>query len=571
MRKHNKSMRFQMLLAQAIILLIVFSFVFFLLSYYKDVYKSKLTNNNTNMVNQLSTNIQRNYIDLNKTMDSFATNTILQQFMSEDDIYLKTQYYKTLTNLMINYKKMNSEIKSIVLCTSDHDVYTDWRDINISVAEQLLSQTKANTLSDLIFARNDYYIAFKKPVYHNSSIRKKIGDVLFVMNASFVTSYLQDGLLDNDSDFYVINSEHKIIASNNKEYISMNIPKSYEKYIDKKYVIDSEYIAIAKSIPNTELSILCITPINVIFKDINFIEKVTIALTCICFALLLIVYFRFFERIYRSINQFLTHMKNVEAGDINAKIQIEDNLEFQRLSIGFNSMMSRINELNEKNLDYQKKVLLKEIENKHIQLLALQTQINPHFLYNTLECINSMGVLYNSWEIQEMATSLAFIFKYSVKGEHLVFVQDEIDVIEYYINIQQIRFPNKFNVVYEIDQNILSYKMLKFILQPIIENNFKHGIENSTDFYTIYIRGEAINNKLVISICDNGAGMDEERLREVQRDLNNSEETLSERYSIGLSNINKRLHLYYGSEYGINIESKKQVGTKVILTMPLVY
>lgn len=566
-------MRFQMLLAQAIILLIVFSFVFFLLSYYKDVYKSKLTNNNTNMVNQLSTNIQRNYIDLNKTMDSFATNTILQQFMSEDDIYLKTQYYKTLTNLMINYKKMNSEIKSIVLCTSDHDVYTDWRDINISVAEQLLSQTKANTLSDLIFARNDYYIAFKKPVYHNSSIRKKIGDVLFVMNASFVTSYLQDGLLDNDSDFYVINSEHKIIASNNKEYISMNIPKSYEKYIDKKYVIDSEYIAIAKSIPNTELSILCITPINVIFKDINFIEKVTIALTCICFALLLIVYFRFFERIYRSINQFLTHMKNVEAGDINAKIQIEDNLEFQRLSIGFNSMMSRINELNEKNLDYQKKVLLKEIENKHIQLLALQTQINPHFLYNTLECINSMGVLYNSWEIQEMATSLAFIFKYSVKGEHLVFVQDEIDVIEYYINIQQIRFPNKFNVVYEIDQNILSYKMLKFILQPIIENNFKHGIENSTDFYTIYIRGEAINNKLVISICDNGAGMDEERLREVQRDLNNSEETLSERYSnsIGLSNINKRLHLYYGSEYGINIESKKQVGTKVILTMPLVY
>lgn len=564
-------MRFQMLLTQAIILLIVFSFVYFLLSYYKDAYKSKLINNNTNMVNQLSANIQRNYIDLNKTMDSFATNTILQQFMSEDDIYLKTQYYKTLTNLMINYKKMNSEIKSIVLCTSDHDVYTDWRDINISITEQLLSQTKVNTLSDLIFARNDYYIAFKKPVYHNSSIRKKIGDVLFVMNASFVTSYLQDGLLDNDSDFYVINSEHKIIASNNKEYISMNIPQSYKKYIDRQYVIDSEYIAIVRSIPNTELSILCITPINVIFKDINFIERITIALTCICFALLLIVYFQFFERIYRSINQFLMHMKNVEAGDINAKIQIEDNLEFQKLSIGFNSMMLKINELNEKNLDYQKKVLLQEIENKHNQLLALQAQINPHFLYNTLECINSMGVLYDSWEIQEMATSLAFIFKYSVKGEHLVFVQDEINIIKYYINIQRIRFPNKFNVVYEIDQNILSYKMLKFILQPIIENNFKHGIENSTDFYTIYIRGESINNKLVISIRDNGIGMDEERLKEVQRGLYTSEETLSERYSIGLSNINKRLRLYYGSGYGIKIESKKQVGTKVILTMPLVY
>ena len=113
--------------------------------------------------------------------------------------------------------------------------------------------------------------------------------------------------------------------------------------------------------------------------------------------------------------------------------------------------------------------------------------------------------------------------------------------------------------------------MLKFILQPIIEYNFKHGIENSTDFYTIYIRGEAINNKLVISICDNGAGMDEERLKEVQRGLYTSEETLSERYSIGLSNINKRLRLYYGSGYGIKIESKKQVGTKVILTMPLVY
>jgi two-component system sensor histidine kinase YesM len=434
----------------------------------------------------------------------------------------------------------------------------------------LLSQTRENTLSDLIFARNDYYIATKKPVYHNSSIRKKIGDILFVMNASFVTSYLQDSLLDNDSDFYVINSEHKIIASNNEEYVSMNIPQSYEKYIDRESVIDSEYIAIARGIPNTELSILCITPINVIFKDINLIERITIALTCICFALLLIVYFQFFERIYRSINHFLKHMKNVEAGDINAKIQVEDNLEFQKLSIGFNSMMSKINELNEKNLNYQKKMLLQEIENKHIQLLALQAQINPHFLYNTLECINSMGVLYDSWEIQNMATSLAFIFNYSVKGEHLVFVQDEINIIKYYINIQQIRFPNKFNIIYEIDQNILSYKMLKFILQPIIENNFKHGIENSTDFYTICIMGRSINNKLVISIHDNGMGMDEERLKEVQRDLYNNEETLSESYSIGLSNINKRLRLYYGSDYGIKIDSKKQIGTKVILTMPLV-
>lgn len=217
---------------------------------------------------------------------------------------------------------------------------------------------------------------------------------------------------------------------------------------------------------------------------------------------------------------------------------------------------------------------------KQAQYLALQNQINPHFLYNTLEGIRGEALIAGLDSVAEMTEALATFFRYTISNvEHLVTLEDELKNIENYYIIQQYRFGERLNLSIEIDPEdeleVIKYKLPKLTLQPIVENSIYHGIEKKIGKGMLRIKIETTPKRLIITVSDNGLGMERERLVELNEKLNRSSFDYAKPESeakggIAIINVNSRIQLLFGEEYGLCIYSTHNVGTDVEITLPLI-
>lgn len=207
------------------------------------------------------------------------------------------------------------------------------------------------------------------------------------------------------------------------------------------------------------------------------------------------------------------------------------------------------------------------------QMKALEAQINAHFLYNTLEAINSIAEIEEVESISVMALALGDMFRYSIKTKgELVLLKEELTHVHNFVAIQQIRFENGFQYEEQVPGELLGRKALKLILQPLVENALYHGLCHCSAGSRIVLKGEKRDKELILTVEDDGVGMDGDTLQELKSSLERKPEFQElgkgQKNSIGLKNIHSRIQLYYGEEYGISIESEKGKGTKVTVKIP---
>ncbi|MDF2541428.1 MAG: integral rane sensor signal transduction histidine kinase [Herbinix sp.] len=234
-------------------------------------------------------------------------------------------------------------------------------------------------------------------------------------------------------------------------------------------------------------------------------------------------------------------------------------------------MMQRMNEL----LDKQTAI---KMSKKQAEYLALQNQINPHFLYNTLEAIRGDALDAGMMNIAETTEALATFFRYTItEVENLVTLEDELENVENYFIIQQYRFGEKLNMRINTgeDLSVLQSQLPKLTLQPIIENAVFHGLECKRGVGTIRINIETTRTKLLISIIDDGVGIEEEQLELINERLNHIEmnyenDREEKRGGIALRNVSSRIKLLFGEEYGLHIYSNQNMGTNVRITLPFI-
>ena len=268
------------------------------------------------------------------------------------------------------------------------------------------------------------------------------------------------------------------------------------------------------------------------------------------------------KSITRPINALITKMKRIGHDDKKQGMMpiVTGNKDIMVLSANFDEMLIQIERLNKITIE-------KEKEKTSMQLRALQAQINPHFLYNTLEDIRSIALENNIISISEMTKALARIFRYCISKENIVTVQEEIAHIRNYAQIQHYRYGERLSILYYVDEKIMDCRIVKFILQPIIENAISHGIEPKLGKGVITIIGGIKEQKIEFRIIDNGIGMTPEQLVQINNDLADRRESSR---GIGLINVDMRLKLHYGEEYGIVVESHFGEGTQVTVRMPYV-
>ncbi|HCW54671.1 MAG TPA: two-component sensor histidine kinase, partial [Clostridium sp.] len=288
----------------------------------------------------------------------------------------------------------------------------------------------------------------------------------------------------------------------------------------------------------------------------SFFSSITFGLL-----LFIVIYIFYLKRIFNPINSLIENMgANIEY-NLSYKFLYNKNDEIGILINSYNKMKSRINDLI--NINYKTK-----IEQKELELKQLQNQINPHFIYNTLESIHMMAEINDDYETSIMAEYFGAIIRYSMNRKiNTVKLKDEIAIIDNYIYLQKIRFDDLFTITNLISEDVLNCEIIKMIIQPLIENSINHGLSECSENGKIIIQSFVIDGNLILTISDNGIGMDEKTLKSLNDYINGKNEAFK---GIALRNINKRLKLNYGNEYGLEVCSVKDKGTSISITLPYI-
>ncbi|MCI6377024.1 MAG: sensor histidine kinase [Clostridiales bacterium] len=570
---NKRSLRFQMVMVLLMLILTMTAFGRIMCKYFEQQYSAKLLKINSDVTYQLADSIATQYASLKQAQDSFCVNTTVNRFLSTDSEYEKLTLVSLYESLQQAYKKMFPSLYSIVLKRKDGSIFSDpsgTSEINIAHTAPAFRELEAGAESVLIISGNKAFVAMKQDVYQSGGIRQKAGSCLFVILAERLMGGLQAQSAES-REIFIIDSQRRVVAHNGACAIGSELPQPYAAYLGKgeekpQQIQDKDYIIVSHYIPSIHWTALCITPKSAVFSELKGIQYTSYLLLLMMLLIVSTVYLMQGLSLSRAFHRFISHINAIADGKQVQPLKLHYSLEFHQLAEAFNRMMCRLEELNAHNLEYHEKILMQDIENKQSQLLALQSQINPHFLYNTLECINSAGALCGSREVEDMSTALAFIFRYAIKGENLVRLQDELETLQYYLSIQQIRFPNRFSVQYEIPDELKTRSMLKFLLQPIVENSIQHGFGERTSSCVLRIGVTEKEKRLIVRIEDNGMGIEPGELRALQSSL---EAPTSASTSIGLMNIQRRIRLYYGGAFGLRIQSQWGEGTAITAILPV--
>ena len=299
-----------------------------------------------------------------------------------------------------------------------------------------------------------------------------------------------------------------------------------------------------------------------VMSSVNTIVYILFTCVIISLVLVVIVSFKFSRTLTNPIFKLKRLMKQAESGDLTVRFNFQHNDEIGELGQSFNHMIARIDQLIQ--------MVYVEQENKRTaEMKSLQEQIKPHFLYNTLDTISWMARDYDAEDIVRLVDALTNMFRIGLShGKDIITVKEEITHVSNYLYIQKIRYKDKLNYVIHVDESLYAIEVPKLILQPLVENAIYHGVKAKRGGGTITITGVPEGENLVFTVQDNGAGMPQEKVEELNRRMS-ERSVLDEQKSFGLFYIRERIQLCYGKGYGVHVESALGEGTRVTITLPL--
>lgn len=361
-----------------------------------------------------------------------------------------------------------------------------------------------------------------------------------------------------DSDFHNNNGEF------NEQSLNRIINEQSGHFVEK--VNGNKEFIVFNTLSNVGWKIIGRVDLKDLMGSAYTIRGITIVVVLLCIISTAILYLFISERLTRPIRNLKEKMKQAEKGNfIDVEARCDNKDEIGDLYGSFNKMIKNIIQLIEDNKKEQQAL-------QKAELKALQAQINPHFLYNTLDAIVWMTETNNNDKVVEITKAFSSFFRIALsKGNEWITVAEEIEHNRSYLIIQGMRYSDILTYQIHVDDSILNYRILKLILQPLVENALYHGIKNKRTPGLIRVSAKRIDgNKLCLDVIDNGNGMTKERLREVIAYVNDDSLSSKKSEGYGLRNVNQRIKLYYGRHYGLTIKSEYKKGTHVSVIIPLV-
>lgn len=418
------------------------------------------------------------------------------------------------------------------------------------------------------YASSQYIIPVVRPVYSYLKHRN-VGFIMMGVNSTLPFKYLNKYSAYEDSEVMICNSSGQIIAHNDKSRIGETLKnysdianliggrtagsitwqegKSSITAVFQKSKVTGWYMI--QKLSNTEISAQKKVIGRVIFMTVLGI-----------FIMALLIFYALNYYINRPIKRLIWKIDRISEGDFSPQKDLETDDELGRIGVGINNMSESIREFMNKSVQDEK-------NKRELELKVLQTQVNPHFLYNTLNSIKWMAMIQKASGIGEMATALSHLLRNMAKGiSNEIALQEELELVQDYVIIQQFRYGESFRVEYHIPEALFACKIIKFTLQPLIENAIFHGLEPKAGAGLIEVSAREEAENIIITIKDNGIGMEPSQIENIFfGKVQENKESLN---GLGVCNVNERIKLVYGERYGITITSEPGEYTRVELLLP---
>lgn len=561
-------------------ILLVFIPIGFIYIIYNNVMKSIITTKYSESAKQsvyeAGNNIDFIIDSIADLSDMVVTNRDFIENLKDSSL----ENHEELNNILRNFSTTNEQVDSMSLIAKGkiYDVGTiktyveegrDIRNINKTHGELVWIDTipvKVKILSGEI--TKNYFSLGRKVIDLNSLM--DMGTIFIDVDETILEDSYKNLITEESSELFICNSKGQIISHSNKEIIGKNIgDKNYalEVLSSNKDVGSIEFkddevekVCIYSNITLPNWKIVKIVSKEYLYKEITNMQRYMFIGGTIYVIITILICLFFSSQISRPMVSMKNMMKKAEEGDLDVRINVDRVDELGELGNSFNNMIGKMNEVVDKLVE-------EERFKKELELETLHAQINPHFLYNTLNTIKWMAKIQGDKSVSNAVTSLIKLLRVSINlGKEMITLEDEIDYVRNYINIQNLRFNEKVNIIYNIDEECLKCTIPKLILQPIVENSLIYGIREDEEEEPLEISIKACieEDNLIILVKDNGPGISDEDIEKIF----SKEKDVNKFSKVGLNNVNQRIKLYCGEEYGINIGNRSKLGTYVKVEVP---
>lgn len=483
------------------------------------------------------------------TYDYFTMDPVARVMVSED-----------LSEIFSNTVLLESDIAGIYLYdTSLNQIAAMGKEAdNPDFVQSLKKQMEFGDIFYLNQAGVPFYTVYF-PVYdlNNRQYGIQTGMCVMMMRTDNLSGLLEDSQATENTQVFLLDGNNQIIASrgnNGLEELDRSMMRSTDEFYVKVRSVRMDGWKVVSRIPESEM--------NSSMDDGK--KFVTIAYV-LAFALLILLVWFCYKRFVGPLHQVdLFIQKIVDRPEERMEIGRED--EIGTVVQSMNHMLDARQKMNQEIQESQRRMYEAEIAKKQLQVLAYRNQINPHFLYNTFECICSMALYYEVDDIAEITMALSKVFRFAVKGENIVSVEEEVSYIREYAKIIDYRFMGKIDVDIEMEDAVKEKRVIKLMLQPLVENAVFHGLEQKLEDgevnVSIHMHGE---DHIMFVVEDNGCGIEPARLVWMRDNLDSRP---TGQKGIGVANIYQRLKLFYGDDVVFQIESRLGEGTRITIIIP---
>lgn len=495
----------------------------------------------------VSKNTNMEYRDL-----AITQNMLKSLFVSRNDL---SKFRLFLVNKSINLQIDSSTQKTQIFTGDPKELLTNY-DIFTSFQHFRDIKPAVDPAGFITFFRTIINIEDQKP----------LAIVELTLNQSFMsTSY--DDYHDKEDLLYVIDKDKNVLYSSFDNFLIHQEVDSYvftqsESSGHQILAIDNiRYLIVYHKIDSPELILIALRPLSTIDGQLTRTRNISFIIAFLAILSSTILMITFIHLVTRPLSTLSDHLHKVGKGDFESTVAISGSQEIAYLAENYNQMIHQIDQL-------IKKTYISELNEKTARLIALEAQLNPHFLYNTLQVISAEAVVNGQEQINYMVTALASMLRYSIKQGDFVSLSAEVKHVKDYLLLQKARFEENLTYSMEIDETALNISVPKISIQLLVENSIIHGVKEDKSSIDITIRGFVENNHLKIMVKDNGIGMTSEQLEELTMLLSNQEISDSNA-KIGLKNLSDRLTMLYEKEATISIKSQYQNGTIITLEIPI--
>ncbi|GMQ56090.1 sensor histidine kinase [Vallitalea sediminicola] len=533
----------------------------------KEIIKNKYTDTAIQSVFETGEKIDFILQDIEEFSTVIISNNNLLKMLKNESEYGYDEFKNTLRGFITS--RDDIEVIDLVMQGRKYSIgatkitssYTIQKALADSSGQPIWLPTKKENIEILSGIFDKYYFTLARRIIDFNTL-DDYGYLMINLEEVILEQSYKSLLDDESADIFICDKNGVIISHPDKskigttirykrfanEVLTSNDNNSYVQYKDK---IDK--VAIYSTIDSNGWKIIKTISTGYLYEEINNIQKYFL-LGGFLYGIVIILFMIFFSIRYTEPMMKMKKVINkVEQGDLTVRTEVHSNDEIGQLGDSLNNMISEMEVLIDK-------LVKEEQAKKEVELEALHAQINPHFLYNTLNTIKWMAKIQGNKSVSRAITALIKLLRISTNlGRDMITLGEEIDYVKNYIVIQKLRFNEAINLIYNIDSECLGLTVPKLFLQPIVENSIIYGIGDDNNDLNIEIKAFIMGEDLIIEITDDGPGIEDKILENIFKST-----TDRNKFSkVGLNNVNQRIKLYCGSDYGLQIETKVGVGTLV--------